>query len=408
MIRKLKFRFVLLAMTALLVLLTSIVAAMNILNYNSVIAEADTTLELISQNQGTFPDIAAIPKPRFPGFITMETPYESRFFSVLVGKGGDVLMADTARISAIDGKTAVDYAAKAMEVGKRNGFIDHYRFVRVEEGFATRIVFLDCGRRLYACQVFLASSVGMSLLGYVLFFGVILYFSGRIMRPVAESYEKQKRFITDAGHEIKTPLAIIKADADVLEMEYGENEWLDGIQVQIRRLTALTTDLVYLSRMEEAQGNLPMIEFPFSDVVEETAQSFQVLAHTGNKQFTWDVEPMLSYVGNEKAIRLLVNVLMDNAMKYSPENGIITLTAARVGRYLCISAYNTTRDPVEQDQLTRLFERFYRTDSSRNSATGGYGIGLSIAQAIVNAHKGRISAASADGWSLEINIQLPV
>lgn len=177
---------------------------------------------------------------------------------------------------------------------------------------------------------------------------------------MVESYEKQKRFITDAGHEIKTPLAIISADVDVLEMEYGENEWLEGIQTQVKRLASLTNDLVYLSRMEETEEKLQMIEFPFSDVVSETAQSFQGIAQATGKQFQCSVVPMLSLNGNEKAIRQLVSILLDNAMKYSPEGGKVALSAEKQGRYIHLSVWNTTVFPVEKQNLSHIFERFYR------------------------------------------------
>lgn len=408
MIRKLKVKFVFLAMTALLILLAVIVTGMNIINYNSVIAEVDETLQLLSKNKGTFPDFVADPQQKVPHFMTIETPYETRYFSVLLSKEGHIIQTDTSRIKAIDAQTAVNYASSALETGKEKGFLENYRFVVYSEELATRIIFLDCARKLYDSHRFLLSSIWMAVIGYIVFFVVILFFSGKILKPVTESYKKQKRFITDAGHEIKTPLAIIKADTEVLEMEYGENEWIDAIQMQIQRLSALTADLVYLSRMEEADNAMPMIDFPFSDVVSETALSFQALAQTQNKTFVCNIPPMLSYVGNEKAIRQLVNILMDNAMKYSPEGGFLSLTVKKAGRQLCLSVLNTTQEPITKENLNHLFDRFYRTDSSRNSSTGGYGIGLSVAQAIVSAHNGKISAASKDGQSLEISIQLPI
>ena len=251
-------------------------------------------------------------------------------------------------------------------------------------------------------------SIGIALVGYALFFFVILFFSGRIIRPVQESYEKQKRFITDAGHEIKTPLTIIQADADVLEMDVGENEWLADIQKQAKRLSGLTNDLVYLSRMEEAQDTMQMIEFPFSDVVSEAAASFQSLAQTQGKTFLCEVPPMLSFTGNEKAIHQLVSLLLDNALKYSPDNGTVSLTVEKQNKALQLSVFNTTADFIAKEQLSLLFERFYRTDPSRNSQTGGYGIGLSVAKAIVSAHNGKIQAKTEDGYSLKVIVTLPI
>lgn len=408
MIQKIKIRFITVAMAALFVLLAVIVTGMNMINYNSIVRDADIKLEMLSQNKGRFPEFSPNKHRPIPPGMTPETPYELRYFSVLLTETGELVHSDTSRIKAIDNASAVAYAKKALKEPGSNAFIGNYRFAMSAEGSVLRITFLDCSRDVYAFRSFLISSICMALVGYLIFFFVILFFSNRIIKPVTESYEKQKQFITDAGHEIKTPLAIIKADVDVLEMEYGENEWLDGIQAQVKRLSSLTNDLVYLSRMEETETKLQMIEFPFSDVILEAAQAFHAIAQAQGKDFRCDVEPMLSLNGNEKSIRQLVNILIDNAMKYSPEGGIVSLSVHAQNRSLCLSVFNTTIDPIEKQNLSHIFERFYRMDFSRSSQTGGYGIGLSVAKAIVSAHNGRISAATQDGHSLQINVQFPL
>lgn len=408
MIQKIKIRFITVAMAALFVLLAVIVTGMNMINYNSIVRDADIKLEMLSQNKGRFPEFSPNKRRPIPPGMTPETPYELRYFSVLLTETGELVHSDTSRIKAIDNASAVAYAKKALKEPGSNAFIGNYRFAMSAEGSVLRITFLDCSRDVYAFRSFLISSICMALVGYLIFFFVILFFSNRIIKPVTESYEKQKQFITDAGHEIKTPLAIIKADVDVLEMEYGENEWLDGIQAQVKRLSSLTNDLVYLSRMEETETKLQMIEFPFSDVILEAAQAFHAIAQAQGKDFRCDVEPMLSLNGNEKSIRQLVNILIDNAMKYSPEGGIVSLSVHAQNRSLCLSVFNTTIDPIEKQNLSHIFERFYRMDFSRSSQTGGYGIGLSVAKAIVSAHNGRISAATQDGHSLQINVQFPL
>ena len=224
---------------------------------------------------------------------------------------------------------------------------------------------------------------------------------------MAESYEKQKRFITDAGHELKTPLTIIDADAEILEMDLGENEWVRDIQGQVKRLTGLTRDLIYLSRMDEEQSRPQLVEFPLSDLVRETAQPFQTLAKTQGKSLDLRVQPDLSLQGDEKALGHLVTILLDNALKYSPAGSGISLSLERQGKYARLTVANPTDSPLPGD-LNQLFERFYRADPSRNSQTGGHGLGLSIAQAIVSAHKGKLTAASPDGASLVMTALLPL
>ena len=233
----------------------------------------------------------------------------------------------------------------------------------------------------------------------------MLLFSGRIIKPVSISYEKQKQFITDAGHELKTPISIIDADAEVLGMEVGENEWLQDIRRQTERLATLTGDLISLSRLEE-QAPLQMITFPFSDMVEETAHSFLARAKQQNKSLTLSVEPMLSLCGDEKALTQLVTILLDNALKYSDDGGHIDLSLSHSGKSVRLTVENSS-ETVDTAQLPQLFDRFYRGDRSRSSQTGGYGLGLSIAKAIVQAHKGKIAASSRDGHSVLITVTLP-
>ena len=409
MIRKLQRRFILLAMTACLLVLAVIITGINIVNFHGVVREADILLSVLSENKGAFPMGPGGMGHRLPPGMSPEIPYESRFFSVtLDASAGTVVQTETSRTVSVTPSRAAEYAKTVLRSGKTRGFTDRFRYALQTEGSFTRITFLDCGRSLDAFRRFCFTSIAISLAGYLVVFGLIAFFSGRIIRPISESYEKQKRFITDAGHEIKTPLTIISADADVLAMELGENEWLEDIQKQAKRLTALTGDLVMLSRMEEAEHAMPMIEFPFSDVVSEAASSFQALAQTQGKTFQCRIQPMLTLQGNENAIRQLVAILLDNALKYAPENGCVSLTVEKQPRSLRLRVYNTTADAITKESLPLLFDRFYRTDPSRNSQTGGHGIGLSIAKAITAAHSGKIQASTADGHSLQITVIFPV
>ena len=240
-------------------------------------------------------------------------------------------------------------------------------------------------------------------------FLLLIFFSGRIVKPVSESYEKQKRFITDAGHEIKTPLTIIDADAELVALDCGENEWLEDIKKQTKRLTALTNDLIYLAKMEEGQKNSTKIEFPLSDVVEETAESFRARAVNENKKLDIDIQPEITYCGDEKAIRQLVSILVDNAVKYSDGTKSISVKlegqggTSKLSKGFRLQVFNSC-EHIEQESVKHLFDRFYRAEQSRNSQTGGYGIGLSVAKAVVDAHRGKITADTADGKSLKITV----
>ena len=403
MIKRLKNKFVALSMLCLTVLLAAIVIGMNAVNYAALAKEADSTLELLSKNKGFFPDM----KGRMPPHMSKETPYETRYFSVLFNEKGKVIQTDTARIASVDRRAAISYASQVHGKKETHGFLGYFRYMRYAEGKDERITFLDCSRRLHSSWIFFVASVGMSLLGLAAVFWVILFFAGKILRPVAESYDKQKRFITDAGHEIKTPLTIINANVDLLEMDFGENECLSDIRKQAYRLTLLTNDLVYLAKMEEPKDMAHWIKMPFSDIVSEAAVPFEAVAQSQNKRLSCSIQPMLSGKGNPKEIQRLISILLDNAFKYSPPKEEVSLTFFQQGKSLCLQVSNKTLTPVSGDALAHIFDRFYRTDESRNSQTGGYGIGLSVAKAIVLSHGGKIRATAEDGNAFQIHIWFP-
>ena len=407
MIKRLKIKFVALAMSSLFVLLLFIITGINVINYSSVVRQADTVLSVLSQNKGAFPEAFGDKGGRISPHITQETPHESRYFSVVLDQSSNAIQTETGKIASVDKETAVQYALAAANRGKKKGFIKTYRFNSNAEGNTVRIIFLECGRQLNDFFGFLYTSIIMALAGLIVVFFVISFFADRIIKPIAESYEKQKRFITDAGHEIKTPLTIINANADVLEMDIGENEYPGEIKQQAKRLTGLTNDLVYLARMEEAQNTVKKIDFPLSDIVAETVQSFKTLALTQQKKIVCNIQPMLSLRGDNKAIEQLVSVLMDNAVKYSPKGETISVSLAKLSRNIQLCVQNVICNPVTNEQLSQVFNRFYRTDPSRNSATGGHGIGLSVAKAITSAHGGKIFARTDNGETFTVYVIFP-
>ncbi len=407
MIRKRQIRFIISSMALLFVVLSTILVVLGVVSYQNVVKDADSVLKILSENKGRFP----IEDDKFgnglPPNMSPEIPYESRYFSVVLDRETEsVIYVETSRIISINTSAALSYANEALD-GEESGFLESFRYKKYVDEDVLRITFLDCGRKLDAMRRFILTSAGVIFVGYLVVFVLVAFFSQRIMRPVNESYEKQKRFITDAGHEIKTPLTIIQADSDVLEMEIGENEWLEDIKRQAKRLSALTNDLVYLARMEEAETTMHMVEFPISDVVSESAASFYGLAKAHGIDFTCDIQPMLSLRGNEQAIHQLVTILLDNALKYCSREGKVTLSLDKHGKNIRLVVYNNTEHEIPRENLGVLFERFYRSDPSRNSQTGGHGIGLSIAKAIVSAHGGKILVRTEDGKSLEMSVVLP-
>ena len=393
-------------MLSLLIVLAIIIGGVNIVNYLGIVDDADSVLTLLSQSGGNFPEKPSDVKwqETGPRFQSMELIFEVRFFSAQLDAEGNVISTDIAKIAAVDEEQVSAYAQSVYQKRRDRGFINAYRYLLYDEGDVHRVIFLDCGRMLAGFEAVLFTSTGISIVGFMAVFLLILLSSGRIIRPVCAAYEKQKRFITDAGHELKTPLTIIDADAALLEMDFGKNEWLDDIRTQAKRLSALTNDLICLSRMEET-GKTELIELPISDLVFETASSFQALAVTQGKTFNLDIQPMLTCCGNDKGLRQLTGILLDNALKYSSDRGTIRLRLEKRGGHISLTVSNSA-DCISEEAIASMFDRFYRGDPSRNSSVNGYGIGLSIARAIVNAHRGKIGAEASDG-QFSIHVLLP-
>ena len=425
MIGRLRKKFLAAAIVAVFLVLLVLIGAINALNYRGLVSDADGTLQILAENKGSFPrqmfreqdrpsDLQAPPEEGNSGPFgerrggNGELAYQSRFFTAWFSADGSLSRINLDNLASLSEEEAAALAESVYAAGRAKGFAEEYRYRRAACDGETLLVFLNCQRELATFRDFLFASIGISLGGTLAVFLLLLLFSGRIVRPIAESYEKQKRFITDAGHELKTPITIIRADADVLESELdGENEWIADIRKQTGRLAELTADLIYLSKMEEENPALQMQELSLSELVDETARSFQSLALAKGKRFSASVAPALQVKGDEKALGKLVSILLDNAMKYSTEGGTVELTLERIGRNARLSVKNST-PPIEKGSADRLFERFTREDRSRNSESGGFGLGLAIAKAVTEAHKGTIRAESEDGTSLTVTAELPL
>jgi len=239
----------------------------------------------------------------------------------------------------------------------------------------------------------------------LLVFLLVLLFSGRAIRPIANNIRRQKQFITDASHELKTPLTSISASADVLSLEYGEDEWVDNIQKQTGRMTKLVSELVTLSRLDE-DTPLPNKElFSLSNAAWEIVEVYQPQAKAHGKTFTADIQDGISLFGEKTAVQQMFSVLLDNAIRYSNPDGDIRFSIHKKRNKVRIEVFNTCRYDVPPD-VSRLFDRFYRPDSSRSSETGGTGIGLAIAKAVAETHGGAISASCPKGDTMTITVVL--
>ena len=420
MIKKLRKNFIIVAMCSTLAVLVLIIGILNLANYRNVVKKADSILDMLAENEAVFPEDAfggphgmpagkepfGVP-PDIPGFfretdrdgMSPETPYETRFFSARMDETGEIVSVDTGRVAALETEEAVACVKDILKKGRERGFYEHYRYRVVQTLDGGRMVIcVDRNRELSAYRTLAITSVSVSVLGFLMVFILVTILSNRVFAPIADSYEKQKRFITDAGHELKTPLTIISADVEILELE-KEDQYTRSIHHQIDRLSELVSQLVALSRMDEGGNNTEFLDFSLTDAVQETVEPFKAIAETQGKCLKVETEELCTYHGDERLIRQMISLLLDNAMKYSAPEGEIRVDLARKGKKYQLRVRNTVEE-MEKGNHDILFERFYRADASRNSETGGSGIGLSIVKSIVELHKGKITATSEDGKSI--------
>lgn len=487
MIKKLRKKFIIAAMCAILIVLESMILAVNIVNYHHLVEKADTLTEWIVSEGGSFGDAVAgdssgidpgaqngqnqneqppevpdglnsdMTPPEKPDTETTmnqdnttssvdgnttdetatdeagsdkkstdqkstdkqknppdnigkdhmgfskETPFETRYFTVTLDSDGNISDCDTGKVASVDEDSAKEYASDVYTSGKTNGFSDIYRYRVTETEDGTMIVFVDCRQEIATVKNFAVNSFGISTLGLAAVFVLVVFFSKLVFRPVAESYKKQKQFITDASHELKTPLTIIDANTEIIEMDNGESQWTKSIRNQVRRLTAMTQQLITLSKLDEGEVNGEKTKFSLSDALVDCVQPFETPAMMQNKTIETDIADGIMLNGEEKTIRQLFDILLDNAVKYSMSDSTIRVQLYTKGNKTILTVWNET-EPIPQGNLDQVFERFYRLDEARNSEKGGSGIGLSVAKAVVTAHKGKISAFSEDGHSMLLKV----
>lgn len=399
MIRTLRRKFILIAMLSLLGTLTVLCVAIGIGNRCAVSRQADRGIELLYQYGGEFPmpDPAADPAIPFQFQITEETPFETRYFIVKLTQNQEVQEVNTDHIAAIDRRMAVESVNQIMSSDRERGYVDYYRFkVFQDEDGGSTIIGLDCFLRLQTSYNMVRVTVLVSVSCAAIVFFLLLFFSKRAIRPFAENLERQRQFVTDASHELKTPLAILSANMGLLENAYGTNKWLESAQAQVFRLDKLIKNLVELARTEETIKEDHASRFSLSEIAQASADAFQPMAESDGKTLSAEITPELYLNGIQDNMFRLFTILLDNAVKYCDPEGTVCVVLSQRGKNIHISVSNPCAG-LDASLLPRYFDRFYRADSSRARATGGYGIGLSTARAIVTRHRGHISNRYANG-----------
>ena len=393
MINRLRRKFIMIAMLSVTLVVLLMTASINVFNYLSTDQTLSNTLQMIYENQGMIPQFPG-GRPEKPprGQFTPETPYSTRYFVLYYAGDGDLDRTDMRHIAAVKEEDTDRFLSIALSRGEGMGYTGNYKYYVTCVGEDRYMaIFLDCQRELHSIRTFALISLLVAAICVVLVYILIWLFSKKAIEPTVKSVEKQKRFITDASHELKTPLTVIATSLKVLEMEVGPQKWIDKAQAQTEHMTRLVNDMVTLARLDEEKPPLRFVRFDISGVVAETADSFQDFAAAKGHTLEIDVAPGLSSRGDEYAIRQLVSILLDNAVKYADSGGGIRLRLEGGKKSVVLSTSNPCAG-LDTTQLDKLFDRFYRPDRSRSKQTGGFGVGLSIAPSIVEAHHGSLRA----------------
>lgn len=331
---------------------------------------------------------------RFYKLLTSESSAKTESFKVYLDENGKIEQLFLENSESVDEKTAKELFALAREQESRRGWAEDFRFKFYEVDGKTAAVFVDGEKYRTLSRTILL------ITGIVLFFSDIFVisltaaFSKIVTRPYVKSFEKQKQFITDANHELKTPLTLILANLDIVEGEFGKNEWLDDIRSESERMGSLINELAVLASMDEDQKRPQGVLFDLSSVVEELREEFLPLAQKRNLSLESRIESGIELLGDEPAIRKLLSILFENATEYCDENGEIFISLSKK-KHVVLSVENTF-EKVGELELERLFDRFYRADKAR-TYHGNFGLGLSIARSVAENHGGEISAFGRDG-----------
>ena len=400
MFRRLRLQFIVVATIAVSIMLISIIGILNASKYATSEKRINKILDLLSKNNGVLPDEEVVEKilgrKTNPDIIV-----QYRYFSAYVDSTNKVITMNTEHIANLSETDVIFYIRKILSGKNRYGNFtttDGQKFaykLSLHEDDSKLIVVLDTTSYIEDRADLIDTSVFIFFSNLVFFIIIFVIFSGKVMMPFMENYRNQKAFITNAGHELKTPLAIISANNELCEMIGGENEWTKSTKEQVERMTDLINRLVVLARFEEKseeKSDVSEKNINFSDIVTKSANSFKSMAIKGGKNFESNIQKNLCISGDDGAIYELVNILIDNANKYCDDCGTVGVGLLQHGitfKKAKLVVYNTYKSGKGVD-YSRFFERFYREDKSHNSNVSGYGVGLSIAGNIVKRHKGKI------------------
>ncbi len=367
----------------------------------------DRHADMISQNDGRFPNfneiVTGTDRPIPPDGFNRESPFTTRYFTVMFDNESGAVHTDTRQIASVTEEEAKGYANTALNAGRERGWADDYRYKIYSTESGTSIVFVSGISARENNRGFMLGTLTVFAMCSFVIIILIVIISQRAVKPAAESYEKQKQFITNASHELKTPITLIRTNLDILESEIGESEWISDIRDESVLMSELVNQMVVLARMDEEETKVEFKEFSISDAVADTVSSFTSAVEGDGKHLTVNINSPLLYTGDEAGIRQIVSILMDNALKYCDSGGEITVSL--IGDKHPVLTVENSYAAVGNIELQRLFDRFYRADKARTWGTG-FGIGLSMAKAITEKHHGSIIVYNIENNKIGFKVKL--
>lgn len=400
MTKMLQKKFVTTAMAAVTILLIVLLGAINALNYGMAARQTDRTLMMLLDNGGSFPPddgrLERGGKKLLNPPMDADAAMSTRYFLIFFDQDQNIVRTDVTQIASVDGGDAEKLAEEVLDSGKTEGKLMHfsYRMAETADGRGSLLVFLDTASQIRSTLLVLFISIFIGILCWLFMLLLLLLFSKRAIRPIAENMEKQKQFITNAGHELKTPLAIILANTDAMELHNGENKWSRNIRSQTVRLGGLMQNLLTLAKMEEMGTDkeaFPRTVFSISSLLSEMLQPYYEAAALKHITLQEKIVQEADICASRENMIQLFSILFDNAVKYADDGGHIEVILKKSGKEICVWVKNTC-EKLPDAEPEKLFERFFRGDMARTQKSGGYGIGLSAARAIAIAHGGTLFA----------------
>lgn len=407
MIRTLRRRFILFAMSAVTVLLVILVLAISGFSYMMFDRQSDRMLEALAEGEGGFRPAELPPPAPFAPQMNLDTMMSLRYFTVFVDANGAAVEPNLDRISAVDQETAIGYAQEARLTGARRGRIDNYKYLAKDGKNGSLYFFMDISDQQNSCATVAFASAAIAAACWLSVLVFVILFSGKAVKPVAENMDRQKQFITNAGHELKTPLSIIQSNNDAAELLLGGNKYSANIRTQVKRMNTLVSHLLTLSKLDEAA--LPAVDTcDLSEILTNAVREYRDAAAAGNIGFRSHIRPGVMVRANRELLEQLVSILLDNAVKYTPPGGEIMAALSQNGQRCILQCENDCMAAKNRD-AERLFERFYRGDQARTQEeiSSGYGIGLSAARAICESMKGSLHAAYLSETRICFTARLP-